>query len=104
MNWFQKLLNNPNVHIGAALVSGAASVAFPQYAPALQVVAGALGASGIALPEQPKAASPAAPAPVAAPVINLPPAIAGGSYHKEDWINFAAALAAQFAKPEQGRS
>lgn len=102
MNWFQKLWSNPNFHLIGAIASGAASVAFPQYAPALQVVAGTLGAVGVALPEQ---AGQAVIQPVPAPVVALPPSAAGGSYHAVDYANLAAALLAQLAKPEQpGRS
>lgn len=104
MNWFQKLWNNPNVHIIGALASGAASVAFPAYAGALQILAGALGTAGVVLPESPNQtvlkdsvpvpATPAAPPP---PVVNLPPAAGGGSYHAVDYANLAAALIQQFA-------
>lgn len=87
MNWFQRLINNPNAHIIGAIASGAASVAFPAYAPALQAVAGALGVAGVALPEQ--------PAPV--PIVNLPPAVAGGSLHAVDYAALAASLIEQFA-------
>lgn len=86
MNWFQRLINNPNAHIIGAMAAGAASIALPAYAPALQAVAGALGVAGVALPEQPK--------PV--PVVDLPPAIAGGSYHAIDYAALAAALFQQF--------
>src|SRR5258706_6381378 len=81
MNWFQKLWNNPNVHILGAIATGAASVAFPAYAPTLQVVAGTLAAAGWALPEQPGQAM----LPGSAPVVTLPPAVAGGSYHAVDY-------------------
>lgn len=102
MNWFAKLLNNPNTHIIGALASGAASVAFPAYAGALQVAAAAFAAPALALP----GGAIGTPTPIATPpVIALPPAAAGGFYHAVDYANLAAALLAQFAKPEQpGRS
>lgn len=101
MNWFQKLWSNPNFHLIGAIASGAASVAFPAYAPALQVVAGTLGAVGVALPEQAGQAvlPPAAPVAPPAPVVALPPAVGGGAYHAVDYANLAAALLAQFAAP-----
>jgi hypothetical protein len=98
MNWFQRLLNNPNAHILGAMAAGAASVALPAYAPALQVVAGVLGTAGVALPE-----APAAPVAPAAPPVALPPAVGGGAYHPVDYANLAAALLAEMAKPA-GRS
>lgn len=105
MNWFQKLWSNPNFHLVGAILSGAASVAFPAYAPALQVVAGTLGAVGVALPEQPgQAVIPSAPAAPVAPVVALPPAAAGGSYHAVDYANLAAALVAQFAATQPAPS
>lgn len=97
MNWFQRLWSNPNVHILGALASGAASVAFPAYSGALQIVSGALGTAGVLLPEQPThVVLPAAPV---APVITLPPSTTGGAYHAVDYANLAAALLAQFAAP-----
>ena len=106
MNWFQRLLNNPNVHIIGAMAAGAASVALPTYAPALQVLAGALGTAGVALPEQPKPPEPIA---TPAPVVALPAAAAGGSYHAVDYAALAAALVQQavvqqFAATKPGRA
>jgi hypothetical protein len=99
MNWFQRLWSNPNVHILGALASGAASVAFPAYAGALQVAAGILGGAGVLLPEQPgHVVLPGAVA-AAPPVIALPPAAGGGAYHAVDYANLAAALLAQFVQP-----
>lgn len=98
MNWFQRLLNNPNAHIIGAIATGAASIAFPAYAGALQIVSGVLGSAAVALPDVPKA--PAAPVtPIAAPPVVLPAAAGGGAYHAVDYANLAAALLAEFAKP-----
>lgn len=97
MNWFQRLWNNPNVHILGAMVSGAASIALPAYAPALQVLSGVLGTAGVALPEQPGHAI----LPPAVPVVTLPPAVSGGSYHSVDYANLAAELIKQFAPPSR---
>lgn len=106
MNWFQKLWTNPNVHILFALASGAASIAFPVYAGALQIVAGAFGTAGVLLPEQPGHVVLPAVAPPdvvavtpTATVVTLPTAAAGGSYHAVDYANLAAALLHQFAQP-----
>lgn len=105
MNWFQKLLNNPNAHLIGAIAAGAASKAFPAYSGALEIVAGTLVGTGYLTPEAPGQAVLPTPVAAPAPVITLPPAAAGGSYHKEDWASFAAAVIAQLAKPEQpGRS
>lgn len=103
MNWFQKLWNNPNLHIIAGIASGAASVAFPAYADPLRIVAGAFGGAGLLLPEQPNQAV-LKDKPVA-PIVNLPPAAGGGSYHAIDYANLAAALVQQLApKDKAGRS
>lgn len=108
MNWFQNIWNNANFHIFGAMAAGAASIAFPQFAIPLQVVAGTLGTAAAALPGG--SVIGAGPTPIAipvapAPVITLPPAVAGGAYHAVDYANLAAALLAQFApKTEPARS
>lgn len=116
MNWFQKLINNPNVHALGALVTGGLSIAFPQFAVPLQIVAGTLVGSTALLPG---GAAMAGPTPIATPVVppvitttaqgttvNIPAPAAGGSYHAIDYANLAAALVSQLAKPADpaGRS
>ena len=99
MNWFQKFWGNPNVHILGAMAAGAASVAFPAYAAPLQIVSGVLGSAAVLTPEAPgQAVLPDKPAAPPAPVITLPPAASGGSYHAVDYANLAAAILAQFAQ------
>lgn len=102
MNWFQNIWNNANFHIFGAMLAGAASIAFPEFAVPLQVVAGTLGTAAAALPGGSVIATPAAaPAVAPAPVINIPAPVAGGSYHAVDYANLAAAVLAQLApKPE----
>lgn len=111
MNWFEKIWNNANFHIFGAMAAGAASIAFPQFAVPLQVVAGTLGTAAAALPGGSViSGTPPGPVPVAtpvtpAPVVVLPAAAAGGSYHAVDYANLAAALLAQFApKPVEAGS
>jgi hypothetical protein len=86
MNWFQRIWNNPNMHVAAAMAAGAASIRYPEYKDALATVAGVLGASGILLPEQ---------APVLKPA---PPAAPTGSMHGIDYIQMAAAFAEAMKK------
>lgn len=108
MNWFQRFFTNPNMHaIASALASPAQAIAFtlghPEVAFAISTLGAATGLIAAATPENPTLiAVPAAAVPVpgmaaGGPVIHLPPAANGGSYHAQDWINFAGALAAQFA-------
>lgn len=107
MNWFQTFFSNPNVHAIASALTGAASILFPAYSLPLQVVSATLAGTAAAIPEHPVAVPmPVAPVPIATPVVNLPPAQAGGSYHAIDYANLAAALVAQLAtpKPVDGRS
>lgn len=97
MNWFQQFFSNPNVHAIGSALTGAASIAFPQYSLPLQVVSATLAGTAAAIPENPVAV-PMAVSPIAAPVVTLPPAQAGGSYHAVDYATLAASLIAQFAK------
>lgn len=106
MNWFQKFFTNPNVHaVLAASANVAQSVAYnvghPEIGVAIAAVGAVAGLQSAGTPENPVAvAIPSQPIPghaTGGPVIQLPPAAAGGSYHKEDWLNLAASLAAQFA-------
>lgn len=90
MNWFSRLWNNGNFHAVVATLAGAASVVFPSQSQTLQVIAGAFAAPALALPG-------GSIIPSAAPVVNLPPAVGGGSYHAVDYENLAAALLQQFA-------
>jgi hypothetical protein len=102
MNWFQKLLNNPNVHIAAAMVSGAASIAFPAYALPLQALAGLFGTAGMALPEAPRATSmpavvvPAAVAPVSTPVVLA----SGTSMHAADYAALLTNIVQMALQPQ----
>lgn len=95
MNWFQKFFSNPNVHAISSGLATAASMAFPQYAAPLQVVAGTLAITAAAIPENPVVV----PTPVA-PVLTLPTAAGGGSYHAVDYAALGAALLAQLANPQ----
>lgn len=99
MNWFQKLINNPNVHIGIGATAGVAAAVFPQYAAIAGAIAGIFGATGIALPEAPRADAtpPIVTTGSTGTTIAIPPAAGGGSYHKEDWINLAITAAQQAA-------
>jgi len=109
MNWFQNLINNPNVHSLGALISGALSIAFPQFAVPLQIVAGALVDTSALLPggaalsgTTPIATVPVPPIVTTTPqgtTVNIPAASAGGSYHAIDYATLAATLLAQLAKP-----
>lgn len=115
MNWFQKLWSNPNTHIFIGLISGVAAAFIPPvYAPIAAALAATFGSAGIALPSLPPttvtlpASHPAVVAAVAAvtstaaaspaPVITVPVAVAGGSYHTVDYANLAAALINQFGR------
>ncbi len=115
MSWFQNLLNNPNVHSLGALISGALSIAFPQFSVPLQIVAGALvGTSallpgGAALSGTTPIATPVTPVVPVPPIVtttpqgttvNIPAASAGGSYHAIDYATLAANLLAQLAAPK----
>lgn len=116
MNWFQRFFTNPNVHaVASSVLHIAQPVAYmtghPEIGMAIAAVGTIAGLQAAATPENPVAVPislPAAPIPGHAeggPVIQLPPSIAGGSYHTQDWINLAATLAAQFApKPAAPRS
>lgn len=115
MNWFQKFFTNPNNHAVLASVANVAqgvsyAAGHPEIGMAIAAVGTIAGLQSAATPENPVAvpiALPAAPIPghaVGGPVIQLPPAIAGGSYHAEDWMNLAATIAAQFAQKVPGRA
>lgn len=97
MNWFEKLILNANTHnLGAAglLLTG---IFAPEVIPLAKAAMGAVGLaiSGAALP----GGSILEPAPSAVPLVTLPPAAAGGSYHAVDYAALAAALLQQFAPP-----
>jgi hypothetical protein len=84
MNWFQRVLNNPNAHLVASIVAGAASIAFPPAAGVLQIIAGAFAGTALVLPEQPQHVvlpQPVSPIVPAAPVPAIP-----GSMHMADWM------------------
>lgn len=109
MNWFQRFFTNPNVHaIASAVLNAAQPVAYatghPEIGVAIAAVGTLTGLQSAGTPENPvPVAMPSQPIPghaTGGPVIQLPPAAGGGSYHKEDWINLAASLAAQFAAPK----
>lgn len=117
MNWFQKLLNNPNVHLLGSLITGGLSIAFPAFAVPLQIVAGTLVGTGALLPGNgalsgttpiatPVVVTPAPPIVTTTPqgtTVNIPAASAGGSYHAIDYATLAANLLAQLApKPVDG--
>lgn len=106
MNWFQKFFTNPNTHaVLAAAANAAQSVAYaaghPEVGVAIAAVGTIAGLQSAGTPENPVAVSvPSQSIPghaTGGPVIQLPPAAAGGSYHKDDWMNLAASIAAQFA-------
>lgn len=110
MNWFQRFFTNPNVHaVFSGLVNAAQPVAYatghPDIGMAIAAVGTIAGLQAAATPENPVAvpvAVASTPIPghaTGGPVIQLPPAAAGGSYHASDWINLAATLAAQFTPP-----
>lgn len=110
MSWFQKLLNNPNVHLLGSLITGGLSIAFPQFAVPLQIVAGSLVGTAALLPGgAAMSGSPiATPVVVTPPIVtttpqgttvNIPAAAAGGSYHAIDYATLAANILTQFAKP-----
>ena len=82
MNWFQRLWNNPNLHVAVGTAAAIATQAFPAYAVPLTAVAGVLGASGIMLPEQ-------------APLLKDKPA---PSMHAQDYAALAAAIAEAMQK------
>ena len=94
MNWFQKFFTNPNVHAIAAGLSPGFMMAFPQYAPAIAALGTVTGLVAAATPEHPVVVPQPAPLP---PVVSVPPAAQGGSYHAVDYANLAAALVTQFA-------
>lgn len=93
MNWFTKLWNNPNIHIVLGTAAGIAATIFPAYSTALMATSAVLGTAAVALPDQ----KPVAPVVPPAPVVALPAAAAGGSYHAVDYAQLGAALLAQFA-------
>lgn len=100
MNWFQRFFTNPNVHaISAAVMNAAQPIAYaaghPEIGLAISVLGTTTGLVSAATPEYPSAA--AVPGHVSGgPVVQLPPAANGGSYHADDWIKLATTLAAQF--------
>lgn len=115
MNWFQKLFTNPNVHaVLSAAVNAAQPIAYatghPEIGVAIAAVGTIAGLQSAATPENPVAVPISLPAPAipghaeGGPIIQLPPAAAGGSYHTQDWVNLAATLAAQFSQKVPGRS
>jgi len=81
MNWFQRLWNNPNLHVAAGALSAVATPFFPQHVELLSTVAGILGTSGILLPEQ---------APILKP--------AEKSMHTEDYAALTAAIVGALKK------
>lgn len=83
MNWFQRLLNNPNAHLALGAFSYAASFipAAAPFVPILNAVTGVATVSGALLPGG-AALSPAS---------NNPPAT---SMHHGDYAGLAAAIAA----------
>lgn len=110
MNWFQRFFTNPNVHaVFSGIVNAAQPVAYatghPEIGMAIAAVGTIAGLQAAATPENPVAVSVAVASTsipghaTGGPVIQLPPAAAGGSYHASDWINLAATLAAQFTPP-----
>lgn len=90
MNWFTKLLNNPNAHLIGAAVAGVTSKIYPQYAGALEVVAGALVGTGILVPEQPSQVVARPSEPISLPLVQGGPAI--------DYNQLAAVIAQLVAK------
>lgn len=106
MNWFQKLITNANVHnvgAGALLLTGLFA---PEVLPLAKAAAGAVGlvTTGAMLPgDSILAGTPGtAPTPLpAAPLLNLPPAAAGGSYHTIDYAALGVALLQQIASVQQ---
>ena len=110
MNWFQRLWSNPNTHIIVGTIAGVASSFVPlPYQAVAAALAGAFGAAGVALPSSPPTMVVPATAPIqvptgtvanpgSAPVINLHPALAGGSFHTVDYANLAAELINQFGR------
>lgn len=110
MNWFQRFFTNPNVHsILAAVANVAQPVAFstghPEVALAIAAVGTLTGVVSAATPENPvlvPTAQPAMPVPglpTGGPIVHLPPAASGGSYHANDWLILATQLMQQFAPP-----
>lgn len=100
MNWFQRFFTNPNVHaIGAAALNAvqpaAIALGHPEIALAASVLGTTTGLIAAATPEN--LPSPIPGIASGGPIVHLPPAAAGGSYHASDWMNLAAQLAAQFA-------
>lgn len=111
MNFFQRFFTNPNNHaLAASAANVAQSVAFtmghPEIGMAIAAIGTAAGLQSAATPENPVAVPmtvPSTPIPghaTGGPVIQLPPAIAGGSYHTQDWVNLIATLSAQFIQPK----
>lgn len=105
MNWFQRFFTNPNVHANMSAVLNAAQplavvLGHPEIAIAIAAVGTMTGLQAAAMPEKPvlvpMKADPIPGHAEGGPVIQLPPAAKGGSYHAQDWITLAASLAAQF--------